>query len=254
MSGAFDRASADRLVDKLKAKGINNAFALVLSSWLAPRTAHVVVDGVLPDAFELRDMVFQGTVLGPPLWNVYYADARGAILQHDFIDAVFADDLNCWRTFPGTARNDTLLTKASECQAALHAWGDANQVVFEPTKESTHILDTSNPHGDPFKILGVLFDPCLNMHLAVQHIATEGRWRLRALLRTRRFYRDCELVRLYKCHILSYVEGATPAIYHAKRGTLQQLDNLQDEFLNDVGISDVAALCEDNLAPFKHAP
>ena len=68
VSGAFDRVQADRLVDKLKAKGINDAFVLVLSSWLGPRTAHVVVDGVLSEASDLRAMVFQGTVLGHPLW------------------------------------------------------------------------------------------------------------------------------------------------------------------------------------------
>ena len=51
-----------------------------------------------------------------------------------------------------------------------------------------------------------------------------------------------------QCHILSYVEGATPAIYHAKRGSLEQLDSLQVDFLNDIGVSEEAALCEHNLA------
>ena len=43
-----------------------------LYSYLAPREAAVVVQGHNSDVFTIQDEVFQGTVLGPPLWNVFF--------------------------------------------------------------------------------------------------------------------------------------------------------------------------------------
>ena len=44
------------------------------------------------------------------------------------------------------------------CQSDIHKWGEANQVVFETSKESFHILHPKHPHGGPFKMLGIHFD------------------------------------------------------------------------------------------------
>ena len=71
VSGAFDKVSRERLVRKLRANGLHDIALDVLRSWLRPRAAHVVVDGATSDAMTLEDMVFQGTVWGPPLWNVF---------------------------------------------------------------------------------------------------------------------------------------------------------------------------------------
>ena len=124
-------------------------------------------------------------------------------------------------------------------------------MVFEPEKESTHILDKLCPHGDNFKILGVAFDPKLSMFYAAQKPSTEASWRLKALLRTGHFYATRDMVRLYKCHVLSFVEGATSAIFHATDTVLKMIDDIQSEFLDHVSLTDEAALCVHNLAPLR---
>ena len=45
VSGAFDRVSADRLLAKLKARGVHEKILAVLASWLDTRSARVCVDG-----------------------------------------------------------------------------------------------------------------------------------------------------------------------------------------------------------------
>lgn len=45
VSGAFDRVSADRLLLKLKAKGVHDQLLKVIGSWLGQRVSLVVVDG-----------------------------------------------------------------------------------------------------------------------------------------------------------------------------------------------------------------
>ena len=45
----------------------------VLSSYLDSRSGFVLVEGCMSDEIVLQDMIFQGTVLGPILWNLFFA-------------------------------------------------------------------------------------------------------------------------------------------------------------------------------------
>ena len=135
------------------------------------------------------------------------------------------------------------------CRSELHAWGKANQVVFDASKESLHILSLADPVGETFRMLGVIFDGALTMAGAVEEVVNDATGKLRTLLRTRRYYNDAELIVLYKSHLLSFIEYRTPAIYHARRAILVRLDSVQARFLNDAGIDDVTALMEFNQAP-----
>ena len=99
VAGAFDRVDAARLLEKVRRLGVPERLLRLLESWLRPRRARVVLEGVQSGLLELVNMVFQGTVLGPPLWNLYYADCRKAVAKCLFQDLFFADDLNCWRSF-----------------------------------------------------------------------------------------------------------------------------------------------------------
>ena len=71
----------------------------MLASWLRDRVARVVVGGKRSAEYMLRNLVFQGTVLGPGLWNIMYEDPRGPINACGFTEIVYADDLNAWRSF-----------------------------------------------------------------------------------------------------------------------------------------------------------
>jgi hypothetical protein len=133
----------------------------------------------------------------------------------------------------------------------LHNWGFANQVTFDPGKESFHILHPRRYVGNNFHMLGVTFDPQLIMHTACYEIAAIASVRLRALLRTKRFHSTPTLVRQYKAQILSSIDFATPAIYHAPQFFLHVLDRIQDEFLAEMSLSPLAALCDYNLAPLS---
>ena len=99
VSGAFDKVEVNRLLQKLECLGISKSLLAVLRSWLRPRVAQVVVAGQASDDIQMANMVYQGTVWGPPLWNCFYADARKAIITKAFTEIVFADDLNAFKSF-----------------------------------------------------------------------------------------------------------------------------------------------------------
>ena len=153
------------------------------------------------------------------------------------METVFVDDLNCHRASANRFSNDAICSELRLCQKSLHLWGSANQVLFDPSKESFHVLHRQIPFGDSFKLLGVIFDTKLLMHEAAHAITSQARWRMRALLRSRRFHTVAGLVRLYKSHVLSYIEHATPAIYHAAPSVLQCIESIQSIFTHEIGTS-----------------
>ena len=71
VSGAFDKVNSRRLLGKLRFRGVPDAILLVMQSWLYERKARVAVGGKFSRDMKISNMVYQGTVLGPPLWNVY---------------------------------------------------------------------------------------------------------------------------------------------------------------------------------------
>ena len=250
VSGAFDRVSSLRLLEKLRKAGIHYRLVDLIASWLGQRQANVVVGGERSESFLLENMVYQGTVLGPILWNLFFGDAARAIQMLKFIETIFADDLNAYRKYKEHVRNSTLIQAAKKCQARLHEWGRANQAEFDPGKESITILSRRNPFGEGFKIFNIQFDTRLCMEEAVSNICDKAAWKLRTLMRTSRFFSKMHMVNLYKSKVLSYVEGKTPAIYHAAATQLEKVDRIQHRFMESAGITEVEALCDFRLAPF----
>eukprot|EP00969_Alexandrium_andersonii_P294433 13014397-Alexandrium_andersonii.AAC.1 len=75
----------------------------------------------------MQDMVYQGTVFGAPLWNIFAADARDAIATSGFSEIVFADDLNAYRVPERSCSDADAYLQIRACQDRLHRWGEANQ-------------------------------------------------------------------------------------------------------------------------------
>lgn len=73
-------------------------------------------------------MVFQGTVFGPDLWNMFFEDAKEAIAEMHYDEGVFANDSNAYRIFPGTGR-----------------WKG----------RAANTIGNGDAHGEDFKMLGV---------------------------------------------------------------------------------------------------
>ena len=168
---------------------------------------------------------------GPPLWNIYYADARAPVRKNGFQEVVYADDLNAFKAFDHSTLAEDLHSDMEQCQKDLHTWGRANQVEFDASKESKHVLATcGRGSGGPFTFLGVSFDEGLTMAGALHSLVHEASWKLASILRTSRYFSTPELIGLYKSKLLSYIEYRTPAIYHACTSHLAPLDQIQRRF------------------------
>ena len=135
------------------------------------------------------------------------------------------------------------------CQVEFHYWGIANQVEFDLKKESMHDVSHHSPEGTNFKILGLNFDYRIIMRDAVGDLVGEMRWRVRSILRVQRYHSVTGIINMYKAKVLSCAECRTAAVYHACVSLFDKIDNVQRSFLNDIGISELTAFMDFNLAP-----
>ena len=251
VASAFDRVSTVNLLAKLRRSGVHTQVAQVIADWLVGRHGEVIVQGSSSESFPLFNMTYQGTVWGPPLWNLYFADSPLAVRKCGFQEVIYADDLNAFREFLNNVSNDFVMSQLRRCQFELHEWGAANCVTFDSAKESFHIISRNSSFGSSFRFLGVQYDLQLSMQEAVHECSVEGHWRLSSLLRSRRFFSLRDLALHYKSQILSFVEYRTPAITHAATSHLTCLDSVQKRFLRNVGLSSFEALQLLNLAPLS---
>ena len=98
-------------------------------------------------------------------------------------------------------------------------------------------------------MLGVLFDTSLYMTQAVLKLSEVANWKVRTILRTKRYYNRDESMNLYKSHVLEFIEYRTAAIYHCAENLLQQIDLVQKRVCKAMEISTEDALNDCKLAP-----
>ena len=249
ISGAFDRVFKVYLLAKLYAAGVGSRFLNFLESYLAPRTGRVVVQGSSSDEFVLENSVFQGTVLGPPLWNSFFADVASPARSSGGREAMFADDLNMFQEFLRLAPLAEVLEKLTGCKKRVHEWGKANRVTFDAGKEHLIVLHPTEFHGESFKLLGCMIDPDLRMHSAIDQVLGRIRPKSTAILRTRAYYDVPNLIQQYKTHIWGLVEGNCGAYFHTASSLLNKIGQVQRRFLSKLDITEQQAFLEFNFAP-----
>ena len=132
ITGAFDRVFKVYLLAKLYRAGVGSTYLNFLDAYLAPREGKVVVQGASSEVFVLDDQVFQGTVLGPPLWNAFFADVAVPASAEGGQEAMFADDLNVFKLFDQHLSFEEVVVDLAKCRAGVHKWGRANRVTFDP--------------------------------------------------------------------------------------------------------------------------
>ena len=110
-----------------------------------------------------------------------------------------------------------------------------------------HIIALKNSVGPNFRLLGVPFDNALRMKDAMVEIVESATWKMGATPKTARYLNDGELIQVYDSKLLSFLEYRTAAIYNACNTTLLPLDNFQEHFLSELGITAETAMFVCNL-------
>ena len=59
-------------------------------------------------------------MLGPTLWNTFFADVSGSATASGGEEALFVDDLNVYRRFPCAIVSEIVYEMLAETQSELH--------------------------------------------------------------------------------------------------------------------------------------
>ena len=132
---------------KLANVGLPDSFLDFLNSFLMSRERVVSVEGAKSIVMELSNMVFQGTVLGPMLWNSFFGDVAVEVPQGQQIMNLFADDLTAETHCPHNIGSATTMAELKEIQIRTHQWGARDQVTYDPRKELLKIIHASASEG-----------------------------------------------------------------------------------------------------------
>ena len=233
---------------------MNDVLLNFFADFLNPRDAVVLVDGCASDPFVLSNIVFQGTVLGPFLWNIFFKDISATVKSHvSTVDRhvnteeKFADDLIITKTYCKNTNHDIIKIDTHKIQTSIHCWGKTNRVAFDASKEEFAIIHHQHAEGHNFRLLGPLIDPKLQMGPAAEKLFRKVKPMARRILRTRGFYTVQDLMLQYKTHIWGSIEHATPALYHACSSTLSRLDSVQTSFVQHLGLSEEEAFIDNHF-------
>ena len=251
IKSAFDRVDKRLLLAKLRRTGLGQQWIDFFSSYLDPRTAHIVLNGHSSSDFFITDMVFQGTVMGPILWMIFFSDISVCTSLYGDSENIFADDLSCFRAFDKVTSNNEILTELGQTQDLIHTWGTLNRVDFDPSKEQFAVLHNQNDSKDHFKLLGYTFDTQLTMAPFICSLATRARNKTSAILRTRYVYTTAGLIQQFKSHVLGLLESFTSGIYHAISTELLRIDQILLYFIHELDLTLEECLLKYNLAPLS---
>ena len=103
--------------------GLANNIIEFLQACLALRIAHVAVGGSQSDEFNIENSVYQGTVLGPMLWNAFFMDVCFAARAHGGSESVFADDLSVFKVFQRHDPEEQVIADMERTRQRVRAWG-----------------------------------------------------------------------------------------------------------------------------------
>ena len=117
------------------------------------------------------------------------------------------------------------------------------------TKGSFLTISYTKAKGEPFRLLGPIIDPKLKMNVAIEAIRNKAMPRLQASLSAVRELGQIPATQLYTSQVRSVLECFTPAIYHAEKGFLNRLDDVQNKLLKFLNITPEEAILNYNMAP-----
>lgn len=142
-SKAFDKVPRQRLIKKLRAKGVEEKTVKWIENWLTNRNQKVSIQGEYSSSCDVDSGVPQGTVLGPVLFTVYIDDLEEDVAKKELEVLIikFADDTKGAKIINGPEDNE----KPQQALDCLCDWADKWGMAFNFAKCKVMHVGKHNP-------------------------------------------------------------------------------------------------------------
>ena len=159
LSAAFDTIDPDKLLEILREElGIDGIALKWFHSFLTGRTQRVKIHNEYSDSVEIPCGTPQGSVLGPPLFNINVRSQPMVFKHCKYNSSSFADDSNGRKTFALSFQFQVLRYDVGSCMRKIVEWSHAHFMKINPDK--TELL--------------LLYPPSLNREVVIKGIIFDG--------------------------------------------------------------------------------
>jgi hypothetical protein len=235
-SKAFDKVPRERLMVKVRAKGVEGKLADWLQNWLTDRKQAVKVGGTVSEEEDVESGVMQGTVLGPCLFTIHIDDIDEVVKRIEFF-IKFADDGKGAKIVKDAADAAAL----QETLELLCRWADRWGMSFNEKKCKVMHVGRTNPNFDYFmngvkltvveeeKDVGITVHKSLKPAKHCERIAAAATGVLKQVSRNFH-YRDRNIfLKLYTQYVRPHVEFATPAWSPWLMSDIKTIEKVQEK-------------------------
>jgi len=235
---AFDKVPRQRLIRKLRAKGVSEEMVKWIEQWLTGRTQKVSVQGEYSETCDVDSGVPQGTVLGPILFSVFIDDLEVEAVKRklDVLIIKFADDTKGAKIIMGPEDCEKL-QQALDCMCD---WADKWGMAFNFAKCKVMHVGKNNPNHEYFmrgvkigtteeeRDIGVVITK--NLKPSAQCAKAAGRASSVLNQIGKNFhYRDRHVyVKMYQQYVRPHLEFSTPAWSPWLVGDREKIEKVQE--------------------------
>ena len=246
LSAAFDTVDQDKLLSILKEEiGIEGTALKWFTSFIKGRTQKVKIRDTYSEVGDLIYGEAQGSVLGPPLFNIYIRSLKKHIEPSKFSIFGFADDHQLIKTFLPVLQLQALDGDINKCFELITDWMNAFSLRLNATKtkilvitpsslrdviviQGTFIDGTCIRFDRSAKNLGVIIDNELTFKYHIDKIVRACFGNIRKLSKIRDFLTFEEMRTSVSALVFSPMDYCNSLFYGISEELLSRLQSVQN--------------------------
>ena len=247
LSAAFDTVDHARLLEMLNHEiGLQGTVYHWFSSFLKGRQQAINIKGCKSDYKDNIHGVPQGSVLGPPLFNIYVRNLIRTVKKAGFSMHGYADDHQVFRAFHIDFQYNAIRDDIPKCLNVISTWmknsflklnGDKSQlIVFAPRSLADKVVIERVPLNTYAYIpistevvnLGVRFDSQLTFSSHIGSIISQSYRLIRNLASVRKYLSCTHMKTLVNAIIVSRIDNCNSLLYGLPVYEINRLQKLQN--------------------------